>query len=113
MDEQASAVKRPKRITVICVFGALGMVLAVPLAFSGVARAIGAWYPPYLLASALVGAACMAGFWFMRKWAAFTYAALFLVNQVVLITMGAWNIFSLLIPGIVTAVVFSVYKRMR
>lgn len=111
--EEQTIVKRPKRITVICIFGALGMVFAVPLALSGVARAVGVWYPPYLLASTLAGAACVAGFWFMRKWAAFAYAALLLVNQVVLVAMGAWNIFSLLIPGIVAAIVFSVYKKMR
>lgn len=112
MTEQA-AVKRPKRITTICIINAIGLILAVPLALSAVARAIGPWYPPYLLASALAGAVCTVGFWLMRKWGAVAYAVLVVINQGVLLVMGAWNIFGLLIPGVVVAIVFSVYKQMR
>ena len=76
-------------------------------------RTIGAWYPPYLAFSAVVGFVCMFGLWKMRKWAVFTYTGFCLVNQVVLLAMGGWNIFALLIPGIYIAIMFSQVTKMR
>jgi hypothetical protein len=37
----------------------------------------------------------------MKKWAAYTYTGFTVVNQFVLIVMGAWNIMALIIPAIV------------
>jgi len=83
------------------------------MVFTDVARRIGAWYPPYLAFSALVGLACMIGLWQMRKWAVYVYAAFCVVNQLVLLKMGVWNIFALLIPAIVVAVGVANLPKMR
>jgi hypothetical protein len=109
----AATAARPVAITVICVIGFLGVLVAVPLAFSQAARLVGAWYPPYLVATALVGLACMIGLWLMRKWAVYTYTALAVINQAVLVVMGGWNVFSLVIPAIVIIVMFMYVGRMR
>jgi len=109
--EAASA--RPTAITVVCVIGFIGALLAVPLVFTDIARKTGPWYPPYLAFGALVGFVCMVGLWKMRKWAVFTYTGLAALNQIVLLTMGLWNIFSLLIPGIVIAIGFTCLSKMR
>jgi len=101
MSETAEKAKRPISITVICVIGFIGSLIAVPLIFTPIAQQIGAWYPPYLGFSAVIGMVCMVGLWMMKKWAAYTYTGFVALNQVVLLAMGVWNIMALLIPVIV------------
>jgi len=105
--------KRPGIITAICIIGFIGALAAVPFVFSDLSKQIGAWYPPYLAFSAVVGFVCMIGLWMMKKWGIIIYAAFCGVNQVVLLAFGIWNIFALIIPGIVIAVAFSKYKLME
>ena len=105
-------VKRPGIITVICIIGFIGALIAIPMAFSEIASSIGAWYPPYLAFSAMVGLVCMIGLWMMKKWSIVAYTIFVAINQVVLIAMGVWNLFALIIPGIVIAIGFSKFKEM-
>jgi hypothetical protein len=104
---------RPFAITVICVLGIIGAAFAIPMVFTDIARQIGAWYPPYLAFSAVVGGICMFGFWKMRRWAVFTYTAFCVINQVVLLVTGNWNVFAILLPGPVIAIGFTYLSRMR
>jgi hypothetical protein len=83
------------------------------MTFSDIARSIGAWYPPYLALSAVVGLVCMIGLWKMLKWSVFVYTAFFIINQGVMMAMGVWNIFGLLIPAIVIAIGFTYLSRMK
>ena len=85
----------------------------IPLIFTDIARQIGAWYPPYLAFSAVIGAICMFGFWKMRRWAVFTYTALCVINQIVLLSTGHWNVLAILLPCIVIAIAFAYLSRMR
>ena len=55
----------------------------------------------------------MIGLWMMKKWSIVTYTIFFAINQVVLLVAGVWNIFALIIPGIVIAIGFSKYKLMQ
>jgi hypothetical protein len=105
--------KRPIAITIICVIGFIGAVLAVPLIFSETARGIAPWYPALLGVSSVIGLACMIGLWMMRKWAVYTYTAFAAVNQVILIATGLWNPVALLIPAIIIVVMFIYVSRMR
>jgi hypothetical protein len=104
---------RPVPITIICVLSAIGLAFAIPLIFSDVARAIGAWYPPFLAIATIVGAICTVGFWLMKKWSVYLYTAMFVVNQVVMIVMGIWTILALLLPAIVVVIAFAYLPRMR
>ena len=101
-ETKASPKKRPTEITVICILGLIGALITIPIIFSPtIMQQLPNWYPPYLGFSALVGFACMVGFWFMKKWAVYVYAGLAIINQVILLSMGSWNIFGLLIPAII------------
>ena len=104
---------RPVPITIICVISAIGLVFAIPLIFSDAARAIGAWYPPFLAIATVIGAICTVGFWLMKKWSVYLYTAMFVVNQVVMILMGVWTIQGLLLPAIVVVIAFAYLPRMR
>jgi hypothetical protein len=109
----AAPMGRPVPITVICVLGAIGVVLVIPMIFSEAARLIGAWYPPFLALSAVIGAACTVGFWLMRRWALYLYTAMGVINQIVLLAMGVWSIMALVLPAIVIGIGFAYVSRMR
>jgi hypothetical protein len=104
---------RPIPITILCVVSAIGVVFVIPMIFSDVARLVGAWYPPCLALSAVVGAACTVGFWLMRRWALYLYTAMGVINQIVLLAMGVWSITALILPAIVIAIGFAYHSRMR
>ncbi len=101
MSDTTESTMRPTSITVICVIGFVGAIFAFQFIFSTTAQQIGSWYPPYLGFSSLVGLACMVGLWMMKKWAAYTYTGLVVLNQIVLLAMGVWNVMALLIPAVV------------
>ena len=109
----ASPSKRPIAMTAICVLSGLGIVFTIPLIFSEAAASIGAWYPPFLAVSGVVGAACTVGFWMMRRWAVYLYTGLLCLTQIVLLAMGAWNIVALLIPLAVVIIGFIYLPRME
>jgi hypothetical protein len=104
--------QRPTAITVICVLGFIGALIVIPLIFSPLAERVGSWYPPYLGFSAVVGFICMIGLWQMKKWAAYLYTGFTLVNQIILLTMGSWNILALILPGIVIGIALSHVNKM-
>jgi hypothetical protein len=54
----------------------------------------------------------MIGLWKMKKWATYAYALLVLLNQLVGLFMGAWNIMALIFPAIVVIIMFIYIKRM-
>jgi len=97
-------IERPIAITVICILGFIGAALSITMVFSDIARQIGNWFPPYSGSIAAISLVCMIGLWFTKKWAIYTYICLVVLNQIVLITMGKWNILILIIQGIIVAV---------
>jgi hypothetical protein len=105
--------RRPIAMTAICVVSGLGILFTIPLIFSEAAASIGAWYPPFLAASAAVGAACTVGFWLIRRWAVYLYTGLLCLSQIVLLAMGVWNIVALLIPLAVVIIGFIYLPRME
>jgi hypothetical protein len=109
----ASPSRRPIAMTAICVLSGMGILFTIPLIFSEAAASIGAWYPPFLAASAAVGAACTVGFWLMRRWAVYLYTGVLCLSQIVLLAMGAWNIVALLIPLAVVMIGFIYLPHMK
>lgn len=112
VNEVVENAKRPIIITVICVLGVIGGLITVPVIFSPIAREIGAWYPPFLALSAVIGLICMIGLWQMKKWAAYTYTGCAAFGQVAMLVMGIWSISSLLIPGIIVVIVLANVSKM-
>ena len=100
-------------MTAICVLSGMGILFTIPLIFSEAAASIGAWYPPFLALSGVVGAACTVGFWQMRRWAVYLYTGLLCLTQIVLLAMGAWNIVALLIPLAVVIIGFIYLRHME
>lgn len=106
---------RPLAITVICILGFIGAAIAIPVIFLVLPRQtiqIVPWYSGYLVLSTLVGLTCMIGLWKMKKWAAFAYLAFVLLNQVILINLGAWSIKSIIMPAVVIGIAFYHFDKM-
>jgi hypothetical protein len=110
MHDQAP--QRPTAITVICVLMALGTVAVIPALFVAGSMLPG-WYTPFLLASSVVGIACMIGLWTMKKWAVYVYTAMTLVGQIVMLSTGLWTPMSIIVPAIVIAIMFANLGKMR
>ncbi len=104
--------KRPKLITAVSIFMLIGALFAIPAAFTPIAKSIGAWYPPLLMISTIIGLVVTYGLWTMKKWSVILYATMFGINQVMMIVTGTWNIAALILPGIFIAVILTQYKLM-
>jgi hypothetical protein len=92
---------RPASITIICIIGLLGALITVPLVFTVITHQVYTWYPLYTVFSFIIRLACLIGLWMMKKWAAYTYTGFAVLNQIVLLTAGRWNILALIIPAVV------------
>lgn len=55
---------------------------------------------------------CGVGFWLLKKWAVYLYAIFGLINQVVLLWLGRWNLFSLLFLGVVVYIGYTHLSEM-
>jgi hypothetical protein len=109
VESAAAGPQRPVLITIICVISIIGAALAVPEIYTEFRRG----YAPVLAISWAAGLACTAGLWMMRKWALYAYTAVTAFNQLILISMGVWSPFALIIPGIVVVVMFIYGSKMR
>ena len=105
--------KRPVIITVICIIGFIGALFSIPIVFTSFASNVGAWYPPFLGLSAIVGIASFIGLWRMRSWGLYLYLVMFVVAQVVMIAMHIWSPLAPILPIIVLIIGFSFRHRMQ
>jgi hypothetical protein len=55
----------------------------------------------------------LCGLWLMKRWAAYTFLGLVVLNQVFLVILGAWRITSFLSPAIATLFVCIHIGRMK
>ena len=104
---------RPVVVTILCIFGFLGIPLTVWMIFSGAVSGIAPWYPALLGASTVIGLICLIGLWMMRKWAVYLYAAFTAVSQVILFATGIWTPMALIIPVVFVAVMAAYLPRMN
>lgn len=101
--------KRPAPIAVMCIVGFIASLLGLPFVFSDLGWGVGAWYPPYVAITTLIGFACFFGMWMMKKWGMYGYVGLTAVNQIVFLISGNWNLMVLAVPAIV---IFFAYKHL-
>lgn len=110
---QSTETNRPTAITFVCTVAFVWASLSIPLIFFSSSKSIGAWYPPYLAFTVVASYVSAFGIWSMKKWGFYAYVGFNVINQVILISMGMWSLFSILIPAIVIGVVYTHLKSMR
>ena len=110
---QSTETNRPAAITFACTAAFVWASLSIPLIFFSSSKLIGPWYPPYLAFSVVASYISVFGIWSMKRWGVYAYIGFNVINQAVLISMGMWSLFSILIPAIVIGVAYTHLKSMR
>ena len=112
MDNVTEKPKRPSSITLISVIGIYGGFLLFYFIINTGVQELDPLNTMFFAFGGIGFFVCGIGFWFMKKWAVYTYAVFAALNQVALLIMGRWNIFSLLISAIVLYVGYKNLSRM-
>ena len=112
MPESSLKLHKPIAITIICFIGVINAAQLSFMVLSPVSKQLGAFYPYYFFLSALISLVSIAGLWFLRKWAALLYVLVLGSNQLVLVSMGLWELTAVLIPAIIIALLFKNLDKM-
>jgi hypothetical protein len=104
--------KRPTAITVLCIVEFISAAVGVIIIFTGFASKIAKWYPPLMALSTINQVICMIGAWKMKRWAVYLYICFFVFMQMIMISMGVWQITSVIMPVIVVSIFLNFFRKM-
>ena len=104
---------RSTLLRVVAGFLFVGAAFSLMLVLSDQAKALGPAYQASLAAASVISAAAAFGLWQHRKWGAWIYIGLTVVNQPFLYLMGWWVWGALIIPGVVIALILLKYKFLK
>ena len=117
MSEAVSVPKRPAAVTAAAIFAGLCFVGLLAYAFVLVpclAEAYGSWYVPLWFGSVFALGAVAVGYWRMRRWGLYVYAAYFAVGTAVGVAVGIpFTVAGVLVPLAVIGVGAAYWERMR
>jgi hypothetical protein len=107
---------RPSSITLISVFAIVGGFLLFYFIFSpGIQTSVqdrSVWETLFFAFSGLVLLVSGIGFWLMKKWAVYAFIAFAIISQVYVISVGRWNVFSILILAVPIFVGYKHFSKM-
>jgi len=103
---------RPPAITAICVIGIINATQMLNLILSPMTKQLGTIYPVYFSLSVIISLACIAGLWFLKRWAALAYAAILIGNQIALLGMKLWEFTAVVMPIIIIVLLFKYFDKM-
>jgi len=104
--------EKPLAITAICVIGIINATQLINLVLSPMAKQLGSVYPVYFFLSVIVSLICVAGLWFLKRWAALAYSVTLVCNQLVLQAMGLWEITAVVIPVVIIGFLYRYFDKM-
>lgn len=96
--------KVPILIIIVCFIAGVNAIQLLYMVFSPVSRNLGWQYPIYFSGAFALSLISVAGLWFMKKWAALLYMGLLLFNQLVLHSMGLWELSAAVVPAAIIVV---------
>jgi hypothetical protein len=106
MVSEATKPQRPGSITLISIFEIYSAFLALYYIIRIGVQELGMESTLLFAFGGMASFVCGVGFWLMKRWALWVYIAYAVVNQVALLVLGRWNVFSLLIPVLVIYIVY-------
>jgi len=116
MTTATTKTKRPSSITLISVFEIVGGFLLLYSIFSpGIQNSVqdrSVWETLFFAFSGIVLLVSGIGFWLMKKWAVYAFIAFAIISQVYVISVGRWNVFSLLILAVPIYVGYKHFSKM-
>jgi len=104
--------ERPLPITLICIAGFFACSLGMILVYTPAVLKMGKVYALFRSLNFTSLVVCFGGFWMMRRWAFWAFAACFAVNQIVCLSFGTWDK-NTLGPLVALAVAGVYYRRMK
>lgn len=113
MSESRFNPAKPLAITAICIIGLINAIQMFNVLLSPMVKQLGVAYAVYFGAAALISLVCIGGLWFLRRWAAWVYAVVLMINQLVLVTMGLWEPTALVVPLVIIGVILRHFKQLR
>ncbi len=113
MDKNTPITINQLAIKAVCVIGFINATQMLNLIFSPMTKQLGAFFPVYFAMSVLISLCCLAGLWFLKRWAAILYAMVLVCNQAVLMMMGFWEITALIIPVAIIGLLYHNRGRMH
>ncbi len=112
MTAEATKAKRPSSITLISIFGIYTGFLSLYFIFRDGIQELGLGNTLFFALGGIVFMVCGIGFWLMKKRAVYAYAVFAVIDQIVLLLIGRWNIIALLISVIVVYVGYKHLSKM-
>jgi hypothetical protein len=108
-----SRVAAPSLIYNACSFGFLGTIPFLLLWTTELSYMVGQWYRNFLLQSSFSIWVCLAGIWHMKKWAVVSYSLIIIATQIILFKSNVmWSYTSLIVPAIVTMIIWLYFRKM-
>jgi hypothetical protein len=104
--------KRPSSITLISVFAIYSGLLSFYFVFRDGVQGLGPGNALFFILGGIIFLACGIGFWMMKRWAVYTYMVFAIIDQIILLLIGRWNLLGLLIPIIVIYVGYRHLSKM-
>ncbi len=104
--------KKPLAIMMVCCIGFINATQMVYMIFSPVTKQIGSGLPLYFTLAAVFSLVSIYGLWMLKKWASWLYVGVLVLNQLMLVNMGLWEITAMLIPLFIVIVLFSNQDKM-
>lgn len=104
--------ERPILLTFICIAGFVSCSLSTIFIYAPEVLNVGKVYAFFRSIYFASLAVCFGGFWMMRRWAVWAFAACFVTNQLVCLTFRTWDTHTLL-PMLLFAVAVFYHKRMK
>lgn len=112
MSTVAEKPKRPSSITLIGVLAIYAGLLSFYFVFREDIQGLGLGNTLFFILGGIIFLVCGIGFWMMKKWAVYTYMGFAIIDQIILLLIGRWNLIGLLIAIIVIYVGYRHLSKM-
>lgn len=103
---------RPTSITLISLFELYGAFFSYYSIFKMGVQGLGIESTLLFAVGGLISLVCGIGFWLMKKWVVYVFAAYAVINQIVLLVLGRWNVLSLFLFGIILYIAYRNLPKM-
>jgi uncharacterized membrane protein (DUF2068 family) len=101
---------RPVLITIICIVGFLEAAYTLKYIFT--TSPLHTVYQIIFGAEAIIGFICFSGLWKMKKWSVYLYIGFTAVYLIVMLLLGYWSIYPLIMPVLYIATMLAYFNRM-
>lgn len=105
--------QRPKLITIICIIDSIKFFLALPILYESYVFHINDTLIYYYISTTFLSLIALFIIWKMKVMGIYFYLSIFIVNQLILISLNQWDIYQSLLPFVFLIIGFCYLKKMH